>query len=98
MDYKKAIPVLTQLDYWTFLVEMLDIQALIQVERQESRGILREMRSSLNFPDPCTHLDLVYMTLNSILDFLFEAFKRDSQLAALLVKTTKLMQSVFFLV
>jgi hypothetical protein len=25
MDYKKAIPVLTQLDYWTFLVEMLDI-------------------------------------------------------------------------
>lgn len=38
------------------------------------------------------------MALNSILDFLFEAFKRDSQLAALLVKTTKLMQSVFFLV
>ena len=41
---------------------------------------------------------MVYMSLNSILDFLFEAFKRDSQLAALLVKTTKLMQSVFFLV
>jgi len=38
------------------------------------------------------------MSLNSILDFLFEAFKRDSQLAALLVKTTKLMQSVFFLI
>ena len=41
--------------------------------------------------DPCENLDLVYMSLNSILDFLFEAFKRDSQLAALLVKTTKLM-------
>ena len=40
---------------------------------------------------------MVYMSLNSILDFLFEAFKRDSQLAALLVKTTKLMQSVFYL-
>jgi hypothetical protein len=38
------------------------------------------------------------MSINSILDFLFEAFKRDSQLAALLVKTTKLMQSVFFLI
>lgn len=41
---------------------------------------------------------MVYMALNSILDFLFEAFKRDSQLAALLVKTTKLMQSVFYLI
>jgi hypothetical protein len=38
------------------------------------------------------------MSLNSILDFLFSAFKRDSQLAALLVKTTKLMQSVFSLI
>lgn len=78
MDYKKAIPVLTQLDYWTFLVEMLDIEALVQAEQQESREILREMRNGLNCPDPCDHLDMVYMTLNSILDFLFEAFKRDS--------------------
>jgi hypothetical protein len=38
------------------------------------------------------------MSLNSILDFLFEAFKRDSQLAGLLVKTTKLMQSIFQLI
>ena len=38
------------------------------------------------------------MCLNSILDFLFEAFKRDAQLAALLVKTTKLMDSVFLLI
>ena len=48
--------------------------------------------------DPCSKLDLIYMSLNSILDFLFEAFKRDSQLAALLVKTTKLMDSVFQLI
>lgn len=100
MDYKKAIPVLTQLDYWTFLVELLDIEALTQIERQESRGILRDLKNSgvLNYQDPCHSLDLVYMCLNSILDFLFEAFKRDSQLAALLVKTTKLMQSTFFLI
>ena len=33
MDYKKAIPVLTQLDYWTFLVELLDINDLANIER-----------------------------------------------------------------
>lgn len=26
MDHKRALPVLTQLDYWTFLVEMLQPQ------------------------------------------------------------------------
>jgi hypothetical protein len=41
--------------------------------------------------------DLVYMTLNSICEFLFEAFKRDSQLAGLLVKTTRLLPSLFVL-
>jgi len=35
------------------------------------------------------------MTINSICEFIFEAFKRDSQLAALLVKTTKLLPSLF---
>jgi len=100
MDYKKAIPVLTQLDYWTFLVELLDIDSLTAIERHESRQSLRDLRNTciLNLRDPCQSLALVYMSINSILDFLFEAFKRDSQLAALLVKTTKLMQSVFFLV
>ena len=33
MDYKKAIPVLTQLDYWTFLVELLDINDLANIEK-----------------------------------------------------------------
>ena len=37
------------------------------------------------------------MTVNSIIEFIFEAFKRDSQLAALLVKTTKLLPSIFSL-
>ena len=35
------------------------------------------------------------MTLNSVIEFIFEAFKRDSQLANLLVKTTKLLPAVF---
>ena len=37
------------------------------------------------------------MALNSITEFIFEAFKRDSQLAGLLVKTTKLLPSVLHL-
>lgn len=110
MDYTKAIPVLTQLDYWTFLVELLDIAALTKIENHESRAIMKELKGQLMLNDalpalslihvvePCKDLDLVYMSLNSILDFLFEAFKRDSQLAALLVKTTRLMDSVFHLV
>lgn len=38
------------------------------------------------------------MTLNSVIEFIFEAFKRDSQLANLLVKTTKLLPAVFDIV
>jgi hypothetical protein len=55
MDYKKAIPVLTQLDYWTFLVELLDIDSLTAIERHESRASLGELRASgiLNLRDPC---------------------------------------------
>jgi hypothetical protein len=110
MDYSKAIPVLTQLDYWTFLVELLDIESLAKIEKHESREIMKDLKgkvvvndvpaalSLIRVADPCEKLDLVYMSLNSILDFLFEAFKRDSQLAALLVKTTRLMDSVFHLI
>lgn len=41
--------------------------------------------------------DQVYMTLNSIIEFIFEAFKRDGQLAGLLVKTTKLLPTLLSL-
>ena len=37
------------------------------------------------------------MTTNAICEFLFEAFKRDAQLAALLVKTTNLLPKTFAL-
>lgn len=37
------------------------------------------------------------MAANSIIEFIFEAFKKDSQLASLLVKTTRLLPSVFSL-
>lgn len=33
MDFRKALPVITQLDYWTFLVELLDIECLSMIER-----------------------------------------------------------------
>jgi hypothetical protein len=35
MDYKKTVPVLTQLDYWTFLVDLLEIETLYGLERDE---------------------------------------------------------------
>ena len=35
------------------------------------------------------------MCVNSILEFVFEAMKKDTQLASLLVKTTKLLPQVF---
>lgn len=41
---------------------------------------------------------MVYLALNSTLDFFFEAFKRDSQIAGLLVKTTKLLPMMFDLI
>lgn len=91
-------------------MELLDIESLAKIEKHESREIMRDLKgnvmisdasasaSLIRVADPCEKLDLVYMSLNSILDFLFEAFKRDSQLAALLVKTTRLMDSVFHLI
>jgi len=38
------------------------------------------------------------MTINSICEFLFESFRRDAQIAALLVKTTKLLPKMFDLI
>jgi hypothetical protein len=71
---------------------------LAKIEFEETRMILRDMQPILNYPNPIQNMDLVYTSINSTLDFLFEAFKRDSQLAALLVKTTKIMESCFFLI
>ena len=35
------------------------------------------------------------MSLNSIIEFIFEGFKRDVQLANMLAKTTKLLSYIF---
>ncbi len=45
--------------------------------------------------DPCGHKDVMVMCLNSIIEFIFEGFKRDVQLANMLAKTTKLLSHVF---
>ena len=44
MDHKKALPVMTQLDYWTQLVEMLNPQVLQGLERHENRIIVASMK------------------------------------------------------
>lgn len=42
------------------------------------RGNFENENQYLMITDPCEYLDMAYMTINQILDLLFEAFKRDS--------------------
>lgn len=56
--------------------------------------MLLHLKSNL-LRDVPYRFDQIYMAINSLIEFIFEAFKRDSQLAALLVKTTKLLPTVF---
>ncbi len=44
MDYKKALPVLTQLDYWTYLVDLINHNALEELECSENRIILQNLK------------------------------------------------------
>lgn len=46
MDFNRAIPVLTSLDYWTVLVDLIDIQSLREQEVIESREILKIMQGA----------------------------------------------------
>lgn len=94
MDFRRSLPVLTQLDYWTILVDLLDVNALKQQDQVEERSMLLHLKSNL-LRDVPYRFDQIYMAINSLIEFIFEAFKRDSQLAALLVKTTKLLPTVF---
>lgn len=78
MDYRKALPVLTQLDYWTFLVDFIDIDILKSFDDYENRLILKELKErTLKVKNNNTTLDMVYLAMNSIIEFIFEAFKRD---------------------
>lgn len=96
MDHKRALPVLTQLDYWTFLVELVQPHLLHELERHENRLIIKSLKETiLRLEDPCKAKDTILMTLNAVIEFIFEGFKRDAQLANMLVKTTKLMNHVF---
>jgi len=90
MDFKRALPILTQLDYWTVLVELLSPDLLIRQDHRESRNIMIQLRQTI-LQQPEVKLDLVYTCLNAVLEFCFTAMKADSQLANLLVKTTSLM-------
>lgn len=79
MESGKAISVLTQLDYWSFLVELLDIKNLQYQEINENRIILQEKaKNTLRVNEFSQHKDMCYMALNSVLEFLVEAFKRDA--------------------
>jgi hypothetical protein len=98
MDFERTMPLLSQLDCWSFLVDMLDVSNLRALEASESRGIIAGIRPHLNVPEPCQMLDNAYMAINRIQEFLFTAFKRDSQLAATLIKTTRILPRIFTLI
>jgi len=79
MDHKKALPVLTQLDYWTFLVDLIQPHVLTNLETDENRLLLKSLKhSSLRYEDPCLNKDMILLSLNSTLEFIFEGFKRDA--------------------
>lgn len=76
MDFRRSLPVLTQLDYWTILVDLIDVKALKSQDLTEDRSMLCHLKETLLRESPYA-FDQVYMTINSIIEFIFEAFKRD---------------------
>ena len=76
MDFRRSLPVLTQLDYWTILVDLIDVHALKEQDLSEDRSMIRSLKESQLREAPYA-LDQVYMTVNQIIEFIFEAFKRD---------------------
>ena len=76
MDFRRSLPVLTQLDYWTILVDLIDVHALKEQDLSEDRSMIRSLKESQLREAPYA-MDQVYMTVNQIIEFIFEAFKRD---------------------
>ncbi len=78
------------------MVDLINPSALEELESQENRVILHNLKTTiLRFENPCQNKDIIIMTLNSIVEFIVEGFKKDAQLANMLVKTTKLMNHIF---
>jgi hypothetical protein len=46
MDFRRALPVLTQLDYWTTLVDLLSVEGLQTQDMSESRQIISNLQKS----------------------------------------------------
>jgi hypothetical protein len=40
MDFRRALPVLTQLDYWTTLVDLISVENLQTQDLSESRSMI----------------------------------------------------------
>lgn len=50
MDFERTMPLLSQLDCWSFLVDMLEIENLCALEASESRAIINGIKPMLNVP------------------------------------------------
>lgn len=44
MDFRRSLPVLTQLDYWTILVDLIDVETLKAQDLTEDRSMLRNLK------------------------------------------------------
>ena len=55
------------------------------------------LSEQLRLANSTVKYELIYLSLNTNLDFLFSAMKNDAQLAAMLIKTTPLLPKVFSL-
>lgn len=95
MDHKRALPTLTQLDYWTYLVDLLNFDKLEELDKEENRLIIKALKGNLLKKDDAINHDKVLMVVNAVVEIIFEGFKRDAQLTNMLVRTTKLMDNVF---
>lgn len=46
MDFRRALPVLTQLDYWTTLVDLISVETLQAQDISESRLMVSNLQKS----------------------------------------------------
>ncbi len=45
IDFKRSLPILTQLDYWTVLVDLISVENLVRQEQKESRQAILQVKT-----------------------------------------------------
>lgn len=76
-------------------MDLIHFDKLDELDKEENRLIIKALKSTLLREETATQHDKILMVLNSVIEIIFEGFKRDAQMANMLVRTTKLMDHVF---